>query len=145
MTDSKPHPQDKYVDKRLMKLGGSLVVGVPYEVVERWKLDKGDEVRVTVLEEGIKIEPKQPTQIATFSSEAIDTYSKAVAGIQSKVTLSGENEIRLEFSGDDKEAVRVFVGKLWQNLPLMLRLLGLSSVEEAPAGGTEGKAKGGKE
>jgi antitoxin component of MazEF toxin-antitoxin module len=132
VTDSTPQPADKYVNRRLMKLGGSLVVGVPYEVVERWSLDKGDEVRITVLEEGIKIEPKEPTRTEIFSPEKIEAYSKAVSGIQSSVTLIRENEIKLKFSGDDKEAVRLFVRKLWQNLPLMLQLMGLGSVEELP-------------
>lgn len=141
MADSTQQPMDRHVDRRLVRLGGSLVVAVPTEIVERWSLDKGDEVRITVLEEGIKIEPKQPTRIETISSETIEAYSKAVAGIQSKVTLSGENEIKLEFSGDNKDAVRVFVGKLWQNLPLMLRLLGLGSVEELPQSGKGKQSK----
>jgi antitoxin component of MazEF toxin-antitoxin module len=133
MTESLPKP----IDRHLVKLGGSLVVPVPPEIVERWSLDKGDEVRITVLKEGIKIEPKQPTKIETISSEAIAAYSKAIADIQAKVALTGENEIKLEFTGSNQDAVRVFVGKLWQNLPLMLRLLGLGSVEELPRSGAE--------
>ena len=132
MGDSTRQPIDKHMDRRLVKLGGSLVVAVPDEVVKQWNLDKGDEVRVTVLEEGLKIEPKQPTKIETISQEAIETYSKAVAGIQAEVTISGDNEINLKFSGDNKDTIRLFVRKLWQNLPLMLRLMGLGSVEEHP-------------
>ena len=134
MTDCTPQPVDRQMDRRLVKLGGSLVVAVPDEVVKQWNLEKGDEVRITVLEEGIKMEPKQPTRIETISQEAIETYSKAVAGIQAEVTISGNNEINLKFSGNNKDTVRVFVRKLWQNLPLMLQLMGLGSVEELPHG-----------
>jgi hypothetical protein len=107
-------------------------MAVPDEVVKRWNLGKGDEVRVTILEGGLRIEPKQPSRIETISQEAIETYSKAVAGIQAKVSITGDNEVRLEFSGDDKNAVKFFVQKLWENLPLMFKLMGLGSVEELP-------------
>ena len=137
MAASKRKQADRYVDRRLMKLGGSLVVAVPDELVKRWSLDKGDQMRITVLEDGVKIEPKQPTKVEAISSETIEAYSKAVTDIQAKVSLIGENEIKLEFTGANQDAVRVFVGKLWQNLPLMLRLLGLGSVEELPSNETK--------
>ena len=57
MAASKRKQADRYVDRRLMKLGGSLVVAVPDELVKRWSLDKGDQMRITVLEDGVKIEP----------------------------------------------------------------------------------------
>lgn len=134
MADSRRKPADKYVDRRLMKMGGSLVMAVPDEIVKQWNLEKGDQVRVTVLEDGVKVEPKQLFKVETVSPESIESYSKAMAGIQAEVIMSGDNEISLKFSGANKDTVRVFVRKLWQNLPLMLRLMGLGSVDELPHG-----------
>jgi antitoxin component of MazEF toxin-antitoxin module len=121
------------VDKRLMKLGGSLVVAVPNEVVEQWNLGKGDEVRISVQEGALRIEPKQSIKIETISEEMVEAYSKAMKGIQAKVTVDAENStINLEFSGDSKEVIDLFVRNLSRNLPVFLRLLGLGSVEELP-------------
>lgn len=121
------------VDKRLMKLGGSLVVAVPNEVVEQWNLGKGDEVRISVQEGALRIEPKQSIKIETISEEMVEAYSKAMKGIQAKVTVDAENSvIHLEFSGDSKEVIDLFVRNLSRNLPVFLRLLGLGSVEELP-------------
>jgi antitoxin component of MazEF toxin-antitoxin module len=121
------------VDKRLMKLGGSLVVTVPNEVVEQWNLGKGDEVRISVEEGVLRIEPKQSTKIETISEEMVEAYSKAMKGIQAKVTVDAANSaIHLEFSGESKEVIDLFVRNLSRNLPVFLRLLGLGSVEELP-------------
>jgi antitoxin component of MazEF toxin-antitoxin module len=129
------------VDKRLMKLGGSLVVAVPNEVVELWNLGKGDEVRISVQEGALRIEPKQSTKIETISEEMVEAYSKAMKGIQAKVTVDAANStIHLEFSGDSKEVIDLFVRNLSRNLPVFLRLLGLGSVEELPK--TEAKQSG---
>jgi antitoxin component of MazEF toxin-antitoxin module len=129
------------VDKRLMKLGGSLVVGVPNEVVEQWNLRKGDEVSITVDEGAIRIEPKQPTRVEDISEEMVAAYSKAVKGIQARVTLDEPaSAIRLEFSGQNREAVKLLVYNLWRNLPVLLRLLGLGAVEETTKG-ERGKVK----
>ena len=129
------------VDKRLMKLGGSLVVAVPNEVVKQWNLGKGDEVRISVQEGALRIEPKQSTKIETISEEMVEAYSKAMKGIQAKVTVDAENStINLEFSGESKEVIDLFVRNLSRNLPVFLRLLGLGSVEELPK--TEAKQSG---
>jgi antitoxin component of MazEF toxin-antitoxin module len=131
------------VDKRLMKLGGSLVVAVPNEVVEQWNLGKGDEVRISVQEGALRIEPKQSTKIETISEEMVEAYSKAMKGIQAKVTVDAANSvINLEFSGESKEVIDLFVRNLSRNLPVFLRLLGLGSVEELPH--SEGKGLGRK-
>ncbi len=123
------------VDKRLMKLGGSLVVGVPNEVVEQWNLSKGDKVSITVDEGAIRIEPKQPTRVEEISEEMVAAYSRAVKGIQARVTLETQAPaIRMEFSGDNREAVNLLAYNLWRNLPLLLRLLGLGAVEETTKG-----------
>ena len=122
-------------DRRVMRLGGSLVVGIPSEVVEQWNLERGDEMRVSVEEGVIKIAPKQPTKVESISEETIEAYSRAMKGIQAKVTMDAENSaIHLEFSGEDKQAIDLFLRNLWRNLPLLLRLLGLGSVEESPGG-----------
>jgi antitoxin component of MazEF toxin-antitoxin module len=129
------------VDKRLMKLGGSLVVAVPNEVIEQWNLGKGDEVRISVEEGALRIEPKQSTKIETISEEMVEAYSKTMKGIQAKVTVDAENStIHLEFSGESKEVIDLFVRNLSRNLPVFLRLLGLGSVEESPK--TEAKQSG---
>ena len=141
MADSRRKRADKYVDRRLMKVGGSLVMAVPDEMVKQFNLEKGDQVRVTVLEDGVKVEPKQLFKVEAVSPESIESYSKAMAGIQAEVIMSADDEISLKFSGANKDTVRVFVRKLWQNLPLMLRLMGLGSVDELPHG-KERKRKG---
>jgi len=141
MADSRRKRSDKYVDRRLMKVGGSLVMAVPDEMVKQWNLEKGDQVRVTVLEDGVKVEPKQLFKVEAVSPESIESYSKDMAGIQAEVIMSGDDEISLKFSGTNEDTVRVFVRKLWQNLPLMLRLMGLGSVDELTLG-KERKRKG---
>ena len=62
----------------------------------------------------------------------IETYSATMKGIQAKVTMDSENQaIHIDFSGENKPVINLFIQNLWQNLPVMLRLLGLGSVEEA--------------
>jgi len=119
------------VDRRLMKMGGSLVVSVPNEVVEQWNLKKGDEVRFTFEEGAMKIEPKGTTRVETIPEEMVEAYSKAMGSIQAKVTMNADAPtIYLEFSGENKETTDLFVRNLWRNLPVLLRLLGLGSVAE---------------
>jgi antitoxin component of MazEF toxin-antitoxin module len=131
-------PSQFSADRRVMKLGGSLVVGIPREVVEQWNLERGDEMGVIVEEGVIKIVPKQPTKVESISEEMIEAYSRTMKGIQARVTLDAENSaIHLEFSGENKQAIDLFLRNLWRNLPLLLRLLGLGSVEELSGG--EGK------
>jgi antitoxin component of MazEF toxin-antitoxin module len=121
------------VDKRLLKSGGSLFVCVPNEVVHDWNLGKGDEVRINVLDGAIKIEPKEPATIETITEEAIVAYSKAMKGVQARVTMDSKaSAIHLEFSGESREVIDLFVRNLWRNLPIFLRMLGLGSVEEIP-------------
>jgi len=131
--------QQVSVERRLMKMGGSLVVSVPNEVVEQWNLKKGDEVRFTFQEGAMKIEPKGSTKVETIPEEMVEAYSKAMKGIQARVTRDAEAlAIHLEFSGENKETTDLFVRNLWRNLPIFLRLLGLGTVEELP----QSKAKG---
>ena len=123
------------VSKKLMKSGGSLFVGVPNEVIEQWNLRKGDEVRLTVDEGIIKIQPNEPTQVSIISSEMIETYATTMKDIQARVTRDAEAPaIHIEFSGENKKVLDLFVYNLWKNLPVMLRLLGLGSVEEMSGG-----------
>jgi antitoxin component of MazEF toxin-antitoxin module len=118
-------------DRRLMKMGGSLVVAVPNEVVEQWNLKKGDEVRFTFQEGAMKIEPKGTTRVETIPEETVEAYSKAMKGIQARITMDEDaRAIHVEFSGENKEVTDLFVRNLWRNLPVFLRLLGLGSVEE---------------
>jgi hypothetical protein len=66
-------------------------------------------------------------------------------GIQAKVTLDSENQaIHIEFSGENKPVMNLFMQNLWQNLPVMLRLLGLGSVEGISGGESKepGKEEG---
>lgn len=98
---------------------------------------KGDEVRISVQEGAIRIEPKQPTKVETISEGAIEAYSKALKGIQAKVTMDSEAlAIHLEFSGENEEVVDLFVRNLWRNLPIFFSLLGVGStkklLEETP-------------
>lgn len=114
-------------------------MGIPREVVEQWDLERGDEMRVSVEEGVIKIVPKQPTKVESISEEMIEAYSRTMKGIQARVTLDAESSaIRLEFSGENRQATDLFLRNLWRNLPVLLRLLGLGSVEERPSG--QGKA-----
>lgn len=114
-------------------MGGSLVVSVPNEVIEYWNLKKGDEVRVSVDEGAIKIEPKQTIRIQTISEEAIAQYSKLMKGIQAKVTMDSEaSALHIEFRGENDEAVHTLLRNLWRNLPFLLSMIGLGSVEASP-------------
>ena len=118
-----------------MKMGGSLVVSVPNEVVEQWNLKKGDEVRFTIHEESLRIEPKGSTRVETIPKETVEAYSKAIQGVQARVTMDADGlTIHLEFSGDNKEITDLFVHNLWRNLPAFLRMLGLGSVQEVSKG-----------
>lgn len=120
------------VSKKLMKSGGSLFVGVPNEVIEQWNLGKGDEVRLSVMDGVIRIEPKQPTRLESISEETVETYSKVMKGIQAKITLDTEkNALHLEFSGENKEAVKLLLHNLWSKLPALFSMLGVGSVEES--------------
>ena len=120
------------VSKKLMKSGGSLFVGVPNEVIEQWNLSKGDEVNLSVTDGAIKIEPKQPTRMESISEEMVETYSKVMKGIQAKITLdTDKNALYLEFSGENKEAVKLLLHNLWSNLPALFSMLGVGSIEES--------------
>lgn len=120
------------VSKKLMKSGGSLFVGVPNEVIEQWNLSKGDEVSLSVTDGAIKIEPKQPTRMESISEEMVETYSKVMKDIQAKITLDTEkNALHLEFSGENKEAVKLLLHNLWSNLPALFSMLGVGSIEES--------------
>ncbi len=120
------------VSKKLMKSGGSLFVGVPNEVIEQWNLAKGDEVRLSVTDGAIRIEPKQPTRMESISEEMVETYSKVMKGIQAKITLDTEkNALHLEFSGENKEAVKLLLHNLWSNMPALFSMLGVGSIEES--------------
>ena len=119
-------------------MGGSLVVSVPNEVVEQWNLKKGDEVRFTFQEGSMKIEPKGSTKVETIPEEMVEAYSKAMRDIQAKVTMDADAlAIHLKFSGESEETTDLFVRNLWRNLPVLLRLLGLGSVEEVAEERTE--------
>lgn len=132
------------VRKRLLKSGHGLYVALPSEVIEQWNLDKGDEVSITVDEGAIKIMPRRPEKVETISEEMVETYSAAMKGIQAKVTLDSEKmAIHLEFSGRNSRVINLFMQNLWQNLPVMLRLLGLGSVEKV-SGGTDKSSRRGR-
>jgi antitoxin component of MazEF toxin-antitoxin module len=119
------------ISRKLLRSGNSLFVGVPSEVIEQWNLHKGDEVRLTVNGGTIQIQPNEPTQVENISEEMIETYATTMKGIQARVTKDTEAPaIHIEFSGENKKVLDLFVYNLWKNLPVMLRLLGLGSVEE---------------
>jgi antitoxin component of MazEF toxin-antitoxin module len=123
------------ISRKLLRSGNSLFVGVPSEVIEQWNLHKGDEVRLTVNGGTIQIQPNEPTQVENISEEMIETYATTMKGIQARVTKDTEAPaIHIEFSGENKKVLDLFVYNLWKNLPVMLRLLGLGSVEEMTGG-----------
>jgi antitoxin component of MazEF toxin-antitoxin module len=123
------------ISRKLLRSGNSLFVGVPAEVIEQWNLHKGDEVRLTVNGGTIQIQPNEPTQVENISEEMIETYATTMKGIQARVTKDTEAPtIHIEFSGENKKVLDLFVYNLWKNLPVMLRLLGLGSVEETSSG-----------
>ena len=119
------------ISRKLLRSGNSLFVGVPSEVIEQWNLHKGDEVRLAVNGGTIQIQPNEPTQVENISEEMIETYATTMKNIQARVTKDTEAPaIHIEFSGENKKVLDLFVYNLWRNLPVMLRLLGLGSVEE---------------
>ena len=123
------------ISRKLLRSGNSLFVGVPSEVIEQWNLHKGDEVRLTVNGGTIQIQPNEPTQVENISEEMIETYATTMKNIQARVTKDTEAPaIHIEFSGENKKVLDLFVYNLWRNLPVMLRLLGLGSVEETSSG-----------
>jgi antitoxin component of MazEF toxin-antitoxin module len=123
------------ISRKLLRSGNSLFVGVPSEVIEQWNLHKGDEVRLTVNGGTIQIQPNEPTQVENISEEMIETYATTMKNIQARVTKDTEAPaIHIEFSGENKKVLDLFVYNLWRNLPVMLRLLGLGSVEEMTGG-----------
>ena len=123
------------ISRKLLRSGNSLFVSVPSEVIEQWNLHKGDEVRLTVNGGTIQIQPNEPTQVENISEEMIETYATTMKGIQARVTKDTEAPaIHIEFSGENKKVLDLFVYNLWKNLPVMLRLLGLGSVEEMTGG-----------
>ena len=123
------------ISRKLLRSGNSLFVSVPSEVIEQWNLHKGDEVRLTVNGGTIQIQPNEPTQVENISEEMIETYATTMKGIQASVTKDTEAPaIHIEFSGENKKVLDMFVYNLWKNLPVMLRLLGLGSVEETSSG-----------
>jgi antitoxin component of MazEF toxin-antitoxin module len=128
-------PSKYTISRKLLRSGNSLFVGVPAEVIEQWNLHKGDEVRLTVNGGTIQIQPNEPTQVENISEEMIETYATTMKGIQARVTKDTEAPtIHIEFSGENKKVLDMFVYNLWKNLPVMLRLLGLGSVEETSSG-----------
>jgi len=132
MSKTKKEGRQVSTDRRLIKMGGSLVVAVPNELIEQWNLSKGDEVRFNVLEGAVKIEPKQPTKVENISEETIAAYSQAMKGIQAKITMDTDKSgLYLKFKGDNKEILGQFVHNLWRNLPVFLTMLGVGSVRES--------------
>ena len=120
------------VNKRILKSGHGLFVPVPSKVIEQWNLGKGDEVCLSVTDGAIRIEPKQPTRMESISEEMVETYSKVMKGIQAKITLDTEkNALHLEFSGENKEAVKLLLHNLWSNMPALFSMLGVGSIEES--------------
>jgi antitoxin component of MazEF toxin-antitoxin module len=123
------------ISRKLLRSGNSLFVSVPSEVIEQWNLHKGDEVHLTVNGGTIQIQPNGPTQVENISEEMIETYATTMKDIQARVTRDAETPaIHIEFSGENKKVLDLFVYNLWRNLPVMLRLLGLGSVEEMTGG-----------
>ena len=119
------------VNKRLMKSGHGLFVPIPNEVIEQWNLGKGDEMCLSVADGAIRIEPKQPTRMENISDEMVETYSKVMKGIQAKITLDvKKNALHLEFSGENKQAVKLLLNNLWTNLPALFSMLGVGKIEE---------------
>ena len=123
------------VNKRIMKSGHGLFVPVPNEVIDQWNLGKGDEVRISVANGAIRMEPKKPSKMETVSDEMVETYSKVMKGIRAKITLDTEGSaLHLEFTGENKEAVKSLLHNLWRNLPALFGMLGVGSVEETEKG-----------
>jgi len=133
------------LDKPLMKMGGSLVVTLPNEVIQEWNLGKGDEVTLEVLDGAVRIEPKQATRMATISQASLEEYSRVMKGIQAKITMDPEAAtLRIELLSKDRKSVNTVLNNLWRNLPFLLGMLGLGSVEatESPARRRKGRKHG---
>lgn len=142
MDDQQKETRKLRLDRPLMKMGGSLVVTVPNQVVEEWNLRKGDEVTLEVLDGAVRIEPKQPARIATISEASVEEYTRVMRGIQAKITMDpGAATLRIELMGADRKSVSTVLNNLWHNLPFLLSMLGLGSVEapEPPARPRKGR------
>jgi antitoxin component of MazEF toxin-antitoxin module len=142
MRKQEKETQQLRLDKRLMRMGGSLVITLPNEVIQEWNLGKGDEVTLEVLDGAVRIEPKQPTKMATISDASLERYSRVMKGIQAKITMDLEGStLRIELSGEDRESVNTVLRNLWRNLPFLLSMLGLGSVEAPEPPERRGKGK----
>ena len=140
MSQRPKEPRKLRLDKPLMKIGGSLVVTLPNEVIQEWNLGKGDEVTLEVLDGAVRIEPKQPARLAVISEASLEEYARVLKGVQARVTMDTEAAtLRIELLGADRGSVSTVLNNLWRNLPFLLRLLGLGSVK-APEPG-EGRSK----
>ena len=118
------------LDKPLMKMGGSLVVTMPNEVLEEWNLGKGDEVTLEVMDGAVRIEPRQPTRTVAISEASFEEYSKVMKRIQARVTLNPEaGSLHIDLLGEDRESISAVLNNLWRNIPFLLNMLGLGSVE----------------
>ena len=118
------------LDRPLMKMGGSLVVTLPNEVIQEWNLGKGDAVTLEVLDGAVRIEPKQAAKMATISEASLEEYSRVMKGIQARITMDPEvATLRIELMGADRKSVSTVLNNLWRNLPFLLSMLGLGSVQ----------------
>jgi len=143
MDKQKKETRKLRLDKPLMKIGGSLVVTLPNEVIQEWNLGKGDEVTLEVLDGSVRIEPKQAVRMATISQASLEEYSKVMKGIQAKITMDPEAAaLRIELLGEDRKSVNTVLSNLWRNLPFLLNMLGMGSVEAPQPRARRGK--GGK-
>ena len=130
MDKQKKETRKLRLDKPLMKIGGSLVVTLPNEVIQEWNLGKGDEVTLEVLDGAVRIHPKQATRMTTISQASLEEYSKVMRGIQAKITMDPDvATLRIELLGADRKSVSTVLNNLWHNLPFLLNMLGLGSVE----------------
>jgi len=121
------------------------VVTLPNEVIQEWNLGKGDEVTLEVLDGAVRIEPKQATRMATISQASLEEYSRVMKGIQAKITMDPEAAtLRIELLSKDRKSVNTVLNNLWRNLPFLLGMLGLGSVEatEPPARRRKGRKHG---
>ncbi len=129
MSDQEQETRQLRLDRRLMKMGGSLVLTLPKEVIQEWNLSKGDEVTLEVLDGAVRIGPKQPTKLATISEASLEEYSRVMKGIRAKVTMDPEAaSLRIELTGQDRKSVSTVLNNLWRNIPFLLNMLGLGSV-----------------
>ena len=114
------------ITRRVMQLGGSLLVTLPAAVVDAWGLEKGSEVRVEITPQAVRITPIQTAKLEQVEEADFARLINAMQEIEMKAWVEDDGAgVRIKFSGGSPEVVRSLSHNLVKFLPAALSVLGL--------------------